>query len=127
MIDFDSSDSDDESSKTEQVLSEKPCTVATTLEQNPAAVQQRVLLPQRDAHSHALSDEPTLFSLQLNVSQLDESTLDESVDEISLERDTVPFYTGNPAIQKFKGHVGAPSLCPINIFWRWLSPAPKHC
>ena len=107
MLDFDSSDSDDESSKTEQLPSEQTASVASALEQNSSAVQQRLLSPQRASHSHALSDEPALFSLQLNVTPLDQTTLDESVDEISLEGDTVPFYTGNPAIQKFKGHVCA--------------------
>jgi hypothetical protein len=107
MIDFDSSDSDDESAKTEQLPSEKPSLVPTDLEQYPAAAQQRLLSSQRASHAHALADEPALFSLQLNVTPLDQPTLDESVDEISLEGDTVPFYTGNPAIQKFKGHVRA--------------------
>ena len=122
MIDFDSSDSDDESSKAEQLPSEKPSSAATDLEQFQSAVQQRVLSPQRAAHSHALSDEPALFSLQLNVTALDESILDESLEDITTEGDTVPFYTGNPAIQKFKGHVCARAVQFVTLCFDFTGP-----
>ena len=49
--------------------------------------------------SNSLPDEPAMFSLSLNVEPCD---ADES---LMIEGDTVHFFTGNPSIQKFKGHV----------------------
>ena len=96
MLEFDSSDSDEELAEPSQVPTQQ-----TSSDHSLQPISQPV------RQNYSLPDEPSLFSLSLNVEPL-------VVDEKKLiDGDTVHFFTGNPSIQKFKGHVRA---CPNFLF-----------